>query len=201
MALKSIGVVIGVVILALVIAALIPKPETEQHHEGDGHDHSSQAQQAQPTEKPEITEVRAGKGRVIEPGDMVTVHYEAFLADGNKKVDSSRDKGQPLKFLFGGGLVMPGWDMGLEGAREGAVRKLVVPSKLAYGEKGSEDGKIPPNATLRFEIEVLKVEKITDEPLLDPLLKGTELDKARDDHTGHDHGPGSGHDHGSDHRH
>ena len=189
MALKSIGAVLGVVVLALVIAALVPKPETERHHEGDGHDHSTQAQQKEPEEKPEITEVRTGKGRLAEPGDMVTVHYEAFLVDGNKKVDSSRDKGKPLKFLFGGGMVMPGWDMGLQGAREGSLRKLVVPPKLAYGEKGSEDGKIPPNATLRFEIEVLKVEKITDEPLLDPLLKGTEMDKGHNDHAGHDHGP------------
>lgn len=193
MALKSIGAVIGIVILALVIAALIPKPESEQRPAGDGHDHGASAQKAEPAEKPEIVELRAGTGRLAEPGDMVTVHYDVYLVDGNKKVDSSRDKGQPLRFLFGGGMVMPGWDIGLQGAHEGAKRRLIVPPKLAYGEKGSEDGKIPPNATLRFEIEVLKVEKLTDEPLLDPLLKGTEMDKGQGDHAGHDHGPGEGH--------
>jgi hypothetical protein len=175
MALKSIGAVIGIALLALVIAALLPKP-ADNSAEHDEHANTTASKPEAPAEKPEITDLRVGKGKVLEPGDTVTVHYDVWLKDG-KKVDSSRDKGKPLAFLYGGGVVMPGWDMGLEGVREGGIRRLVVPPKLAYGEKGSEDGKIPPNATLRFDIEVLKIKKLSDEPLLDPLLKGTEQDK------------------------
>ncbi|MBM3495169.1 MAG: FKBP-type peptidyl-prolyl cis-trans isomerase [Armatimonadetes bacterium] len=175
MALKSLGAIIGVVILALVIAAIAPRPEQE-HFEGDGHDHSTTAQKPEPVKKPEIQDIRVGKGRVVEPGDTVSVHYDVYLKNG-KKIESSRAKGKPLAFLFGGGMAMPGWETGLEGVREGGRRQLVVPPELAYADKGSEDGKIPPNATLRFEIEVVRVHKLADEPLLDPLLQGTEHDK------------------------
>ncbi len=177
MALKSIGAIIGLAVLALIVAAFVPKPTEEQHYPGDGHDHSADAKATEPQEKPEITDLRVGKGRVVEPGDMVSVHYDVYLQDG-KKLDSSRDRGRPLKFLVGGGTVMPGWDLGLRGVREGGLRRLIVPPKLGYGEKGSEDGKIPPNATLRFDIEIVKADKLSDEPLLDPLLKGTEHDKS-----------------------
>jgi FKBP-type peptidyl-prolyl cis-trans isomerase 2 len=71
---------------------------------------------------------------------------------------------------MGSGTMMPGWDSGLEGARVGSVRRIVVPPALGYGEQGSPDGKIPRNATLTFDVKVLKIERIEDEPLLDPLL-------------------------------
>ncbi len=176
MALKSVGAIIGLAIVALVIAAFVPRPPQEHHQAADGHDHSAELKKPEPQEKPEIVDIRVGKGRLVEQGDMVSVHYDVYLPNG-KKVDSSRNRRRPLKFLFGGGVVMPGWDVGLQGIREGGKRRLIVPPKLGYGDKGSEDGKIPPNTTLRFDIEVVKADKLSDEPLLDPLLKGTELDK------------------------
>jgi peptidylprolyl isomerase len=179
MALKSLGAIVGVVVLALVMAALAPKPKQE-HSEGDGKGSSTGAAKVEPAEKPKIEDQRVGKGRVVEPGDMISVHYDVFLPDG-KKVDSSRDKGAPLTFLYGGNMVIPAWDSGLKGVRAGGLRRVIAPPSLAYGEQGSEDGKIPANATLRFEIEVLKVVKPTDEPLLDPLLRGTEVDKGQAD--------------------
>ena len=177
MALKSIGAIIGLALVAIVIAAFMPRPTAEQQYAGANLEQSAEAKQPEPQEKPEIVDVRVGSGRVVEQGDMVSVHYEVYLSDGTK-IDSSRPRGRPLKFLFGGGTVMPGWDIGLRGVREGGKRRLVVPPKLAYGDKGSEDGKVPPNATLRFDIEIIKAEKLSDEPLLDPLLRGTELDKS-----------------------
>lgn len=169
MTLRNIGAVAAIVVLALLIANFMPTPPAEEEQD---HEHGATTSTVADTGiKPEITETRAGSGRAVEAGDMVTVHYDLYLADG-KKIDSSRDDGKPYRFLLGGGMVMRGWDLGLEGARVGSARRIVVPPELGYGAQGSPDTKIPPNATLTFDVEVLKVEKIDDEPLLDPLLKG-----------------------------
>ncbi len=167
MILRTLGLILGLAVVAILVASLIPKPKLD-----DGHDHPATPPTPKPAiaKKPTIIEIRKGTGRTVEPGDVVTVHYEGFLKNGTK-IDSTVDKGQPMSFLLGGGMLMPGWEAGLEGARVGDKRKLIVPPDLAYGAQGSEDGKIPPNATIVFVIEVLKVQKIEDEPLLDPLLK------------------------------
>lgn len=165
MTIRSILTVACIVVLALGIGIMLPKPKEEAHEA------TPPARQTnEDKEMPAVTELRPGKGRIAEPGDMVTVHFELFLPDG-KKVESSRDKGKPYRFLLGGGLSVKGWDKGIAGARVGSIRKIVVPPSLGYGARGSEDGKIPPNTTLTFVVEVLKVEKIEDEPLLDPLLR------------------------------
>lgn len=164
MTIRSIWIIAGIVVLGLCVALFLPKPP-EEHQE-----QAPPQQSSTPTEKPTITDIRVGKGRVAEPGDMVTVHYELFLPNG-RKVQSSRDEKKPFRFLLGGGVVMPGWDLGMPGARVGTVRRLVVPPSLGYGSRGSEDGKIPPNTTLTFVVEVLNVEKPEDDALLDPLLK------------------------------
>lgn len=164
MTVRSLWAVAGIVAMALIIGILLPKPEPEAAHE-----HESSHEPPKPVEKPEIKDIRVGKGRLAEPGDMVVCHYELFLKDG-KKLDSTRDKKKPFRFLLGGGVMIRGWDIGLEGVREGSIRELIVPPSLGYGDRGSEDGTIPPKATLRFVVEVLKIEKPEDEPLLDPLL-------------------------------
>lgn len=163
MTVRSWWIVAGIVVLGLAIALLMPKaPQTEQPSS------STASAASEPKEKPTITDLKPGSGRAAEPGDMVTVQYTLYV--NGKKVDSSRDRKQPLRFLLGGGMMVKGWDIGLEGVRVGTVRRLVVPPSLGYGSRGSEDGKIPPNATLTFEVQVLKIEKIEDEPLLDPLV-------------------------------
>jgi len=106
--------------------------------------------------KLEIEELEVGKGDEAVPGKRVTVHYVGTLTDG-KKFDSSRDNMAPFIFHLGAGQVIPGWEEGIRGMKVGGKRKLTVPPQMAYGERGINNV-IPPNATLLFEVELLKVE-------------------------------------------
>lgn len=96
-----------------------------------------------------------GTGTEAKSGDTVTVHYTGWLADGTK-FDSSLDSNQPFTFNLGAGEVIPGWDAGVAGMKEGGKRKLTIPPELAYGARGAGSA-IPPNATLVFEVELLQV--------------------------------------------
>lgn len=101
-------------------------------------------------------DIVAGDGAVAEPGRRVAVHYTGWLPDG-RQFDSSRDHGQLFVFDLGAGQVIQGWDEGVAGMRVGGRRQLVIPSDLAYGERGA-GGVIPPNATLVFDVELFEVE-------------------------------------------
>jgi FKBP-type peptidyl-prolyl cis-trans isomerase len=104
----------------------------------------------------QISDIKPGTGDEATDGKKVTMHYTATLADGTK-FDSSLDRDTPFSFTLGSGLVIAGWDIGVKGMKVGGVRKLVIPPHLAYGSR-SVASVIPPNATLIFEIELLKVE-------------------------------------------
>ncbi|MEW6280707.1 MAG: FKBP-type peptidyl-prolyl cis-trans isomerase, partial [Candidatus Eremiobacterota bacterium] len=93
--------------------------------------------------------------RVAAKGDTVSAHYTGWLTDGTK-FDSSLDRGEPIQFPLGTGMVIPGWDQGLEGMKVGEVRRLYIPYTLAYGEQGSPPV-IPPKADLVFEVELVDV--------------------------------------------
>jgi FKBP-type peptidyl-prolyl cis-trans isomerase len=96
-----------------------------------------------------------GSGAEAKAGQTAVVHYTGWLMDG-KKFDSSKDRGQPFSFPLGGGRVIKGWDEGVAGMKVGGKRTLTVPAHLGYGAAGT-GGVIPPNATLRFEVELLEV--------------------------------------------
>ena len=103
----------------------------------------------------QIIDIVVGSGKEAVAGSRVTVHYVGTFLDG-AKFDSSVDRGTPFVFNLGAGEVIKGWDEGVAGMKEGGKRKLVIPPDLAYGASGV--GPIPPNSTLQFEVELLKVE-------------------------------------------
>jgi hypothetical protein len=101
------------------------------------------------------TDLVVGTGASPRPGQTATVHYTGTLQDGTK-FDSSRDRGQPMSFVFKGQPMIPGWDEGVSTMKVGGRRRLVVPPALGYGPQGRPPN-IPPNATLVFDIELLDV--------------------------------------------
>jgi FKBP-type peptidyl-prolyl cis-trans isomerase FkpA len=100
-----------------------------------------------------------GSGAQAQAGQQVSVHYTGWLYnDGVKgaKFDSSKDRNDPFGFGLGAGMVIRGWDEGVQGMKVGGTRVLVIPPQLGYGARGA-GGVIPPNATLMFEVELLGV--------------------------------------------
>jgi FKBP-type peptidyl-prolyl cis-trans isomerase len=102
-----------------------------------------------------VQDLRVGTGLQAQNGRVVTMHYTGWLANGTK-FDSSVDRGRPLDdFTLGGGGVIRGWDIGIEGMRVGGRRRLVIGPDLGYGSRGN--GPIPGGAVLVFDVELLAV--------------------------------------------
>ena len=91
----------------------------------------------------------------IEKGKKVAVHYEGSLANG-QVFDSSYARKEPIEFTLGIGQVIAGWDEGIALLKEGEKARFVIPSDLGYGSRGA-GGVIPPDATLIFDVELVRV--------------------------------------------
>lgn len=100
--------------------------------------------------------VESGNGVKAQQGKYVSVHYTGYLMDG-KKFDSSVERGEPIEFQLGRGMVIKGWEEGIELMHVGDKMRFIIPSELAYGENGAP-GAIPPNATLIFDCELVDVQ-------------------------------------------
>ncbi|WP_218242887.1 FKBP-type peptidyl-prolyl cis-trans isomerase [Comamonas fluminis] len=100
-----------------------------------------------------------GEGAEAQAGKNVTVHYTGWLYNNGvqgAKFDSSKDRNDPFVFPLGAGMVIKGWDEGVQGMKVGGQRTLLIPAELGYGARGA-GGVIPPNATLKFDVELLAV--------------------------------------------
>jgi len=102
--------------------------------------------------------LKEGTGAIPEAGQTVKVHYTGWLDgfDSIKKFDSSRDRGRPFQFRVGAGQVIRGWDESFATMKVGELRQIILPPRLAYGDRGA-GGVIPPGATLFFSVELLGI--------------------------------------------
>ena len=109
-----------------------------------------------------ITDTLIGKGKVAGQGSTVSVHYTGWLyktmapRQRGRQFDSSHTRGEPLEFQLGTGRVIKGWDQGVMGMRVGGKRTLIIPSHLAYGQRGAGE-MIAPGADLIFDVELMDV--------------------------------------------
>ena len=101
-----------------------------------------------------------GDGAAATAGDQIAVHYTGWLwenGETGEKFDSSHDRGQPYRFRLGAGMVIPGWDYGLQGMKAGTKARLIIPWIMAYGANGRPP-KIPAKADLCFDVELVEIE-------------------------------------------
>jgi len=107
----------------------------------------------------QVIDTKRGSGPEARKGQTVSVHYTGWLYnDGQQgaKFDSSLDRNRPLQFALGSGRVIKGWEEGIAGMKVGGRRTLIIPPEMGYGATGFR-GSIPPNATLKFDVELLGI--------------------------------------------
>lgn len=142
---------------------------TEQTTGSEASGAAEQSSDASDRTKPEVTvpdgeppaelvenELIEGTGAEAAKGDEVTVQYVGVGYESGEEFDSSWSRNEPFSFSLGGGQVIPGWEMGVEGMKVGGRRELIIPADLAYGSTGSPPA-IGPNEALIFVIDLLEV--------------------------------------------
>ena len=110
-----------------------------------------------PPKKLKTEDIIEGKGKAAAANNQLTVNYVGVLFESGKEFDASWERKQPFPFKLGAGMVIPGWDKGLEGMKVGGRRRLTIPPEQAYGPQGSPPA-IGPNETLIFVIDLLNVQ-------------------------------------------
>ena len=164
-----VGIAICLLVIAFVperISQLPPQAAIPNAQEDDGETGESgqrpAAQSAADVPDLDTSDMTVGEGQEASAGKQISVNYTGWLYDPSKddnkgrRFDSSEGR-DPFVFALGRGQVIKGWDLGVVGMKVGGKRKLIIPSRLAYGPQGSPPT-IPPNAALLFEVELLKVD-------------------------------------------
>ncbi|MEU5344536.1 MULTISPECIES: FKBP-type peptidyl-prolyl cis-trans isomerase [unclassified Streptomyces] len=105
----------------------------------------------------DIKDIWEGDGPVAKAGDTVSVHYVGVAFSSGEEFDASWNRGTPLQFKLGVGQVIAGWDQGVQGMKVGGRRQLIIPSHLAYGERGAGGGRIAPGEALIFVCDLVGV--------------------------------------------
>ncbi|HEX2359567.1 MAG TPA: FKBP-type peptidyl-prolyl cis-trans isomerase [Solirubrobacterales bacterium] len=154
---RVVGLLVSAGLLAIIVAVVV----VARGGDDGGSDEELtkpvvEVPQGPPPNRLEIEDIEVGGGAEAQTGDRLSVQYVGVLYDTGQEFDSSWDSGQPLQLQLGAGSVIPGWDQGLEGMREGGRRQLVIPPDLAYGAAGQPPD-IPPNATLVFVVDLVSV--------------------------------------------
>jgi peptidylprolyl isomerase len=103
-----------------------------------------------------IEDIVVGDGPEATPGSLVSAHYVGVTHDGGEQFDASWDRGDPLEFRLGVGMVIQGWDEGITGMKVGGRRRLTIPPELGFGKQGV-GSVVPPNSVLFYEFELLGV--------------------------------------------
>jgi FKBP-type peptidyl-prolyl cis-trans isomerase FkpA len=119
---------------------------------------------SQAPDKLEIIDHRVGDGQEVRVGAFVVAHYAGYVFDASapdrkgRKFVSSRDRGEPLTYVYGYKRAVPGFEKGIKGMKVGGSRTIVVPPKLGYdGLKYQRPADLPPQSALVFDVELLEV--------------------------------------------
>ena len=155
------SVIIFVAVIALFVFITINKKPVSETTTGSAvqQNNNNNMQTTQQTEGVKITVLKEGSGEAAKSGDTVSVNYTGKLTDGtifDSNIDPKFGHVEPFDFKLGSGMVIKGWDLGVAGMKVGEKRLLEIEPNYAYGASGA-GGVIPPNATLIFEVELLKI--------------------------------------------
>jgi FKBP-type peptidyl-prolyl cis-trans isomerase len=155
---RTYGIVLGAVLVLMIGSSCSGKKQQESSMADTKHEMVTRDSGL----KYHVLKEAAANAAHIKPGDRATVHYTGWLYDANapefkgNKFDSSVDRGQPFQFNVGAGMVIKGWDEGVGLMKVGEKRRFIIPAALGYGAYGA-GAIIPPNATLVFDVELLKI--------------------------------------------
>ena len=146
-------------LFAVIIAAVLIAQggDDEGDAPADSEKPTVEVPEGDPPSELEIEDLEEGEGAEAQRGDSLTVDYVGVLYDTGEEFDASYNRGEPFQFVLGDGGVIPGWEEGLEGMKEGGRRQLVIPPKLGYGAQGQPPD-IPPDSTLVFVIDLVSID-------------------------------------------